>query len=456
MITMVILSRLVPPLFLLLLSVFILQSIDGSADDYQYDFVLDNVDEVVRWPSVTFLSPDNETLCFINSTSVVLYNISRAEVVLNRTFDNVSLRSGCWIDDRILVAQYPKSLDLPAPADLLVLSPVNLSTMEEVVLSSNYPAMMQRSPDGRYIAATVKKELYVYNAFDYSEAYHSTDHTWNINALAWKPDGRMLVSTGYHLYVHDIAQGTSSKVSTEQVSPSTLLWAQRGDTVYVIEHIGRLGTFDIGGGGLVEWRGIAGQIDGGAFCEGHGDICLATGPELRILSPETYEYKVFGLETTDHVSQIFWNMDGYRLITIDLNGTFQVYLDRNNVLYDGPIISIDSPLDGGEYSGDVEFTGTVSDDQQVAYAMYSLNSASWVNMSDPTAWTLNVPSSDLSEGENTIVVKASDGTRVNQVSISFTYSDAGSQGPQYLMFSLLIIIVVGIAVVLWWSRDKGK
>ncbi len=164
---------------------------------------------------------------------------------------------------------------------------------------------------------------------------------------------------------------------------------------------------------------------------------------------------MLNLLTTEDVVGLVWDSNGLRLLTVDRNGTIHVYLDRNDPKYDfGLWITIEEPLEDGDYFKDIHLAGTATDNVQVVFTRYSLNSGPWVNLTNPNEWNISIHPSDLREGRNTIVVNAWNGTGERNATVSFGYTEPGSHKPYDEIYVLLVAAVALIIVLIIVSRRR--
>jgi hypothetical protein len=152
-----------------------------------------------------------------------------------------------------------------------------------------------------------------------------------------------------------------------------------------------------------------------------------------------------------------WDRDGFRLSLIFSNGTIKTYLDRNDEKYDwGLRITVSNPLQGDKYFEDFHLVGTARDNNHVVSTEYSLNSGTWVGLPDPSVWNITIPTADLIEGRNTLVVKASNGTGERNVTISFTYQEPWDYRPFFQFVGVLIGCTVFVGVGLLRRKRKER
>jgi len=137
-----------------------------------------------------------------------------------------------------------------------------------------------------------------------------------------------------------------------------------------------------------------------------------------------------------------------------------------------PFVTIDQPVEGGEFSGTIQLSGTAGDlDGAVEKVELSVDGGGWEEVEGTDSWSYQLDTTKLEDGEHTLAVKAFDGERYSdEENLTITVKNAGGSedsgddddfeiagmnGYQVVGGSVGALAVLGLAAVVLLKK-KGK
>ena len=434
--------------------------LSSSAEAEEYDYSIENTIEGIRNYLTFFTSPDGSRICILSGTSASIYDVSTGNLVVERQFEDLRIRDGCWIGDEIVIATGGSQDGLTHPDPILILSPNDLASIEEHSPTTQYLRKIEASPTGQYIAASNENGLFVFDTVNYELIYESDVHPYSIRAIAWDDGEGRIAAVGRSIYIHDISEKTTQKISTERVSTELLFWAQGDTRIYSLEVTGVMEYYNVSSGEREFEDGIASSINAGDVNPSNNDVCFGHGGDWIILSLDTLEKKKEVQDAVGLIRKIVWDWETYRLLTTSKDGVLRIYRDSNDPSYNSPpVVTIIKPGGGETITTDLIAEGTMTDDNQVLVGFYRLNDLDWHILDSTSHWTLTIESTDMVEGTNTLYLKASDGDHetIEQVTFNYDGSSAQDDPPTIMILSPVqgstvrgVLNVSGVA-----TDDKG-
>jgi hypothetical protein len=395
-----------------------------SPADADYDFTLEKSIPGIRDLGCILISPDNESACIIANDKTYIYEFSSKSFIAQREFDDRYFRSGAWLEDGIILTTGPLlPPPIPAPPPITVLSPNDLSIKAQHSIESGSLFNAAASPDGRYLAGTDSRDLWIFDIKDgFSLVHHTHDHSQIIESIAWNNKGTCIASAGYEIWIFDLIQNTSRKLSITNANTRELFWSEDDSILVNLQKLGKLETIDVTTGELTKSESIAGWIVTGDILYKNNDICYGAGWDLVIFSLDAFEQVARFRNATDEIIDLKWIQDGSRIVTIADDGVLRIYIDRNHALYNKPPeIVILEPTEGQVVTNDFSARGLITDDGEIMFSLYRLNGLAWDLLVSPLDWEISISASSLVPGNNTLTVMASDGEWESTKSVTFYF-----------------------------------
>ena len=409
-------------LCLLFISVVILEP--ASATDAGSSFIKERTISGFRDIRDCVISPDEQEICIITHDNVTLIDIESMSKLSERQFDNIYFKSGCWIGSSIYLTSFSKHPETFTAPDVTILSDSDLSTSGEYSIEDHTLDKIKSSPDGRYIAGFWGKSVYIHDTSDMSFVYSFTDHAYTVEQIAWNPSGSLLASVGWDIWIHDINNGSSYSVTKENVKSTGLLWSPNGTYLYNLfsPGLGALETYNVNERKKVASQVLAYSIEAGSIDFESNTICIAVEQDLRLVSLNTSLGFWDDESASANIRYIHWGWDGYRIVSVADDGVFREYLDQDHVNYNRPPeIVIFNPVDGEKFNCSLIANGSIIDDSPSVFGYYQINNESWQPLQKIDAWNITIEPSSLTNGTNTLNIRATDMEKESTASISFVY-----------------------------------
>jgi hypothetical protein len=402
----------------------------SSTAESAYSFEKESTLSGFRDIADAFLSPSQENICILTYDTISVVNITSMKVVIQRQFDDITFRDGCWINETIFVSVLPKHPEGQQLDDILVLSSTELTQLAGYTPLPDNVMGLAASPDNSRIAAFVYNDLYVFDKDTFSLEYHFGDHAASVREIAWSPDSAHLASIGGDFWIHDMVSGSQQRISAGFMGSSGVFWAPDGTVVYNLNSPGNetLDSYNIISHERTSSEGLAYTINTGALNFEMNDICIGVESDMEILSLNPVRMLFKSSDAADDIRYIFWSWDWYRIITLADDGVLRSFVDENHPHYNHPpTIVVESPLQFGVVTASFVARGTISDDSGQTIGFYQLNSGPWRLLNNALSWSVDVNASDLSVGRNQLSVKAIDGEKESFTQVVFFYDPGGSR-----------------------------
>ncbi len=396
----------------------------GAPADADYDFIIEESIPGIRGMGWILISPDNESACIIANNMIYIYEFSSKSFIAQRKFDDKSFKSGAWQEDGIILITGPLlPPPFPAPPPITVLSPNDLSIKAEHSIASDSLFNVAASPDGRYLAGTDSRDLWIFDIKDgFSLVHHTHDHSRIIKSIAWNNEGTSIATAGYYIWIFDLIQNTSRKLSITNANSQELFWSEDDSNLINLETPGTLEIIDVTTGELIKSKSIARRIRTGDILYKNNDICYDAERDMVIFSLDTFEQIARFHNATDEITDLKWIQDGSRIVSMAADGVLRIYIDKNHALYDDPPeIVILEPTEGQVVTKDFSAKGRITDDGGIMFSLCRLNDLDWEILKEPSDWQIMISTSSLVPGNNTLTVMASDGDQESTTSVIFYY-----------------------------------
>jgi len=404
---------------------FYSQASDGPDEP---DFILEHSIPSIRDLEGFIVSPDDTVLYVYASDKVTLYDLETYEILHEKSFNDRYFKDGYWSGDQLIFASYPKNQQHPLPGSISIISPADLSLLNEYDPVKDSFIALEPSYGGQYLAGISGRDLWIMNiSDDFKVAYHFYDPSERIRSIAWNPNEEILASAGYNIHIHDVETKSSRSLSVREANSNGLFWSANGSLIYNLDYSGSLETVDVTTGETIGTKGIANGIRCGDINPNRTAICLGSGWETKIVMLETMAIPVTLNEATNAINSVLWTEDGYRVISGANDGVLRVYIDRNHVNYNPPpVITILRPGKADKVNSSFTANGMIFDEDPLLYAIFKLNDGTWQSLASPDNWSMEIDENDLLTGINKLWMKASDGHKETVEVVSFTY-DPGTE-----------------------------
>ncbi len=111
-----------------------------------------------------------------------------------------------------------------------------------------------------------------------------------------------------------------------------------------------------------------------------------------------------------------------------------------------PTVVITTPQNASTQKKAFTFTGTASDDINVSKVEGRIDGGAWTELTGTTAWSWEVSTKDLKEGDHTLEVRVYDGYKYSELaSVTFKYKKPDEPGPSAALALIALLGAVGIA-----------
>lgn len=119
-----------------------------------------------------------------------------------------------------------------------------------------------------------------------------------------------------------------------------------------------------------------------------------------------------------------------------------------------PLVALSgSHSDGMMYTDKVQVSGDVNDDVGAIMVEFRIDNGSWVlSELEGTAWTLDVPTQNLDEGEHTLEVRAYDGIQYSAIASTTFSFERSDEEPGFGA----MIAVIAMMTVLVTTRSRRR
>jgi len=432
----------------LLASCLLIVSIDSMTDTVDaetgYDFVLETSMPGFRDYYGMALSPDSSRVCVFTRDTVYIIDVETMTTVLQRTIDDARVTCGCWIDDSLYLGTYDELEGTSAHYTLRVLSSSDLSDVTWATPTRYPPRSMAASPDGTRIALLESETVHILDSTNLTEVAEYPNVTNprfdSIVELEWDPSGSALAAAGDNIFICELGKAKPREIYIIGFGSVGLFWSPDGSLIYSLDYSATaLRVVTVADGKTIEWKELGDRSKAGAILFERNDICVGDDEgDLRVLSLDTMGEHYLDANATDDIRDIVWGWGGYRILTFARDGVLREYLDRNDGRYNWPpSVSVIVPAEGETVAGTFTAAGTVTDDGRVLAALGRLNDGEWMLLDDAAGWTMPVPSPRLKDGANTITIKATDGEKETERTVSFLYvpGSASDPAPRVLILS---------------------
>ncbi len=321
----------------------------GAPADADYDFIIEESIPGIRGMGWILISPDNESACIIANNMIYIYEFSSKSFIAQRKFDDKSFRYGAWLEDGIILSTFQLlPPPIPAPPPITVLSPNDLSIKAQHSIESGILFNAVASPDGRYLAGTAKGDLWIFDIKDgFSLVHHTYVDSHITESIAWNNEGTSIATAGYYIWIFDLIQNTSRKLSITNANSQELFWSEDDSNLINLVTSGTLEIIDVTTGELNKSKSIGGRIETGDILYKNNDICYNAGWDMVIYSLDTFQQIARFCNATDEITDLKWIQDGSRIVSMAADGVLRIYIDTNHALFnDPPEIVILEPTEG--------------------------------------------------------------------------------------------------------------
>jgi len=404
----------------------------GATDEQEYDFQMVKEVAGIRNFRHMFTSPDQDSICVINSSydpdgyCIRIYNFTADRFVAETWLHDIVIQDGCWVRDRILLATHPRSPSTDPIDPIYILSSHDLSFISTIrpvpegAEDDYYYSELRPSPSGEYIAAS-RLDLVIFRIEDNAITHHfDDDYGGYIRGLAWSPDETRIALLADNGWFYNLEDGTVLETHERfDFARKDLFWSPNGSQVCIID-AGYIHIYDGTTAELLQKEWISHRL----YCWGlnpmSNEMIWGDETDIGITSLEDLSFVTKFEAAIDTVEDVIWDLEGYRVIVMTDKGVMRIFLDGDDPQANQPpVIIIVNPIEGEEVLDDISAEGTVTDDVQVINARYKLNDGDWVDLSNPLFWSVDLSLTDMVEGDNTLTVSASDGDLISTSSVIF-------------------------------------
>ena len=421
-----------------ILSIVLLMSITVSlvsdSSEATPDFELDHSVQGLRDVSFIFYSQDLDEIAIAADSTLSIYSIENDTIHLSTEFLECELKGGCWIGDYIyLIMTDFFTIDL---YPITVLHASNLSVYSGITPKLDAFTELASSIDGTRIAVSSKKDLFIINTGTNEIEFEITVGIYYITQISWSNTNDRLatVNSGKELRIHELTVNETFEIDVPELRSMDMHWSSNNTILYNFDDLKKSkDIINVDEKIYIESQYFSTDISAISVNSLLDLICIGSTLDMMILDFDTLEILATHDDAVGRIYDVLWDQENRRIITASSDGALLFYYDKNSTGYNNPpLIQIDSPIEGEDYSTTVLAQGSVSDDGSLLFTSFRINLNDWRLFDNFYSWSVDIQPEDLVEGLNTLEIKTSDGEKESQASVSFNYIGAIKNEPPTL------------------------
>jgi len=173
--------------------------------------------------------------------------------------------------------------------------------------------------------------------------------------------------------------------------------------------------------GTVTVQGTASDDNGVSKVE----IAIDDGGWLVLMGTDTWSYQLPTEAMDDGTHTLKVRSFDDELFSDEV--TIEFVVDNTGPVNEAPTVAITSPSAGATVSGTIIASGTASDDEAVEAVSVRIDGGDWTDATGTAAWTFEVDTTGLDEGDHTVEARSFDGTLYSTIAAVTFQVDQGVQ-----------------------------